>query len=251
MLARRANGSQTLGKVQSGLIVGPFWAGEKQSEHLAKESEMSCFQQKRTMLWCGHRVRAVVVGMRSVMLVCMHCDSVFVSIAFTNRASLMNEMWAAMLNAKRSSQSCSRRPSCWQERTAAQSRAASALSVTRPRTATISRLTTFQAHVSNGFKSGLEAAWTMTRPVPADWCKVCILVVRAWPSPWLVCVSCILTAEQRPACLVQHGLVPLERFLRLVRRRVVHDEKPAWQNHGRQTRHDEILHHVQSLSHCW
>ena len=58
---------------------------------------------------------------------------------------------------------------------------------------------------------------------------------------------CVLTAEQRPACLVQHGLVPLERFLRLVRRRVVHDEKPAWQNHGRQTRHDEILHHVQSL----
>ena len=63
-----------------------------------------------------------------------------------------------------------------------------------------------------------------------------------------VCVClCVLTAEQRPACLVQHGLVPLKRFLRLVRRRVVHDEKPAWQNHGRQTRHDEILHYVQSL----
>ena len=83
----------------------------------------------------------------------------------------------------------------------------------------------------------------MTRPVPSEWCKVCILVVRAWPSPWLVCVYCVLTAEQRPACLVQHVLVPLERFHRLVRRRVVHDEKPAWQN----PRHDEILQHVQSL----
>ena len=58
----------------------------------------------------------------------------------------------------------------------------------------------------------LQAAWKTTRPLPAEWCKVCILVVRAWPSQWLVCVSCVLTAEQRPACLVQHALVPLERF---------------------------------------
>ena len=89
---------------------------------------------------------------------------------------------ATMHNGKRSSQSCSRRPGCWQERTAAQARAASALSVTRPRTATISRLTTFQA----GRVQQVQAAWTMTRPVPAEWCKVCILVVRAWRSQWPV-----------------------------------------------------------------
>ena len=153
---------------------------------------------------------------------------------------------ATMHNGRCLSQSCTRGPGCWQERTAAQAGAASALSVTRPRTATISRLTAFQAHVSNGSRSGLQAAWTMTRPVPAEWCRVCILVVRAWPSQWVVCVSCVLT-EQLPACPVQYGLVPLERFHRLVRRRVVHDEKPAWQNHGRQTRHDEILQHVQIL----
>ena len=83
MLARRANGSQTLGKVQSGLIVGPFWAGKKHSQHLAKESEMSCCQPKRTMLWLGgHRVHAVVVGMWSAMLVCVHCDSTFVCVCF-------------------------------------------------------------------------------------------------------------------------------------------------------------------------
>ena len=193
--------------------------------------------------------------MRSVMLVCVHCDSVFVSVAFTNRASLMKQMCskaqplATMHNGRCLSQSCTRGPGCWQERTAAQARAASALSVTRPRTATISRLSAFQAHMSNGSRSGLQAAWKMTRPVPAEWCKECISVVRAWPSPWFVCVcvSRVLTAEQHPACLVQHGLVPLKRFHRLVRRRVVRDEKPAWENHGRQTRHDEILQHGQSL----
>ena len=98
---------------------------------------------------------------------------------------------ATVHNGRRSSHSCSRRPGCWQERAAVQARTASALSVTRPRTATISRLTTFQAHVSNGFRSGLQAAWTMTRPVPAQWCKVCVLVVRAWPSQWPVCVLCL------------------------------------------------------------
>ena len=45
-----------------------------------------------------------------------------------------------------------------------------------------------------------------------------------------VCVLPVLTAELLLAWLVQGGFVPLERHLRLVRGRVVHDEHPARPN---------------------
>ena len=92
MLVRRANGSQTLGKVQSELIVGPFWAGKKAFRTYCQGiGNLMFFSRKETCCGVlrGHRVRAVVVGLWSVMLVCAHCDNAFVSIAFTNRASLM------------------------------------------------------------------------------------------------------------------------------------------------------------------
>ena len=51
----------------------------------------------------------------------------------------------------------------------------------------------------------------------------------------------------RLLCLLQRGLVPLERFLRLERGRAVHDEHPAWPKLDTQRRHDEVSHHVQPL----
>ena len=44
-------------------MVGP-WAGKKHSDHLTKESEMSCFHQKTTFcsVLGGHRMRPVMVG---------------------------------------------------------------------------------------------------------------------------------------------------------------------------------------------
>ena len=91
-VVRRENGSQTLRKKESGLIVGPFWAGKKAFRTSCQGiGNVMFFSRKGTCCGVlrGHRVRAVVVGLWSVMLVCVHCDCAFVSIAFTNRASLM------------------------------------------------------------------------------------------------------------------------------------------------------------------
>ena len=69
----------------------------------------------------------------------------------------------------------------------------------------------------------LQAGWKMTRPIPAEWLKVSVLVCACH----LACHP-VLTAELLPAWLVQRGFLPLERLLLLVRGRVVHGEHIPW-----------------------